>query len=1139
MKQDFIHLHLHTKYSMLDGMCRFEDIIEACKLNSMHACAITDHGYMYGVVEFYSALSAAGLKPIIGLETYVVDDIAQKSREKSHLILLVKDEEGYKNLLKIATFAATEGFYYKPSVDKKFLSEHSAGLIALSSCLQGEISNKLVNNNSEGAMISAGEYLKMFGEGNYYLEIQNHGLAEEIVMNRGLKDISLKLSIPLVATNDVHYMTKDDAKAQDILLAIKTGKKLDDADRLSFKTSESYFKNYDEMLKIFPDDPEAVSRTMEIASKCKFELSINKKTYMPSYAIQGSLTHDEYFEKITRDAFNAKFPAATKEYSDRLDHEIRTIIKLGYAGYFLIVRDIVDHARQVKIPVGPGRGSAAGSLVSYVLGITSINPIKYGLLFERFLNPERVSPPDIDMDFSDEGRDEIVKFIMNKFGNDRVAQIVTFQQLKPKQAIKDVGRVLDIPLIKVNTLSKMVPDGPKVSFKEVLKDDAFRSFASSETWTDEVMNYALKIEGMLRQDSTHAAGVVIAPAKLTDFVPLAIPKNEEGKPTAELSYMTQYQMESLEKIGLIKFDILGLRNLQVIERTIDMVKSTRNEEIILKEDDYSDPEVYAQLSAGNTLGVFQLESDGMRDILVKMKPTQFEEIIAINALFRPGPMKMIDDYIKCKKGLKPIVYDLPVLESVLKETYGIAVYQEQVMQIAVAVAGFSIAKADNLRRAMAKKKEKEMAKIRVEFVAGAAERGVPNEKADDLFEKLDQFSQYGFNKSHAAAYAVLTYQTAYLKTHYPGEYMASLLTSVMDKNDKTAFYIDDCRMNGLKILSPDINKSEVVFSVEKNMIRYALAAVKNVGLGAAEEIIRQRKDGGGYKDIFDFCRRVNNRIVNTKTIESLVKAGAFDYTYPSRAAVYACIDSAMRNAETAQKDKASGQSNLFDGEPEDTQMPDVPEWPESNLLTYEKEVLGTYVSSHPLTRYEKLLKNFSTPVKELKKRSENGNVIVGGIVHSMAHKVNSRNENTVHFVLEDMTGEISVIATEKSLKEKQQSFEDNMMFMVRGRISYYSDNPVIFLESLIALDEAYSKLGKYLHLKMREVGMDEATTKEIYGLFERNKGETVVVLHIISKEGKELEAILSDDMRINVTEDLIKRLEAISGPEHVWLSWKK
>ena len=1139
MKHDFIHLHLHTKYSMLDGMCKIEDIIDACRANSMHSCAITDHGYMYGVVEFYSGLAAAGLKPIIGLETYVVDDITHKSREKYHLILLVKDDEGYGNLLKIASFAATEGFYYKPTVDKKFLAGHSKGIIALSSCLQGEVSNKLVNNNPEGAAISAGEYLSIFGEGNYYLEIQNHGLSEEIVMNRGLKEISAKMSIPLVATNDVHYMTKDDARAQDILLAIKTGKKLNDADRLSFKTSESYFKNLEEMLKLFPDDADAVSLTSEIASRCKFELKINGKTHMPSYHIEGAEGHNEYFERVTRKAFTDKFPEPSAEYTQRLDHEISTIIKLGYAGYFLIVKDIVDHAREVNIPVGPGRGSAAGSLVSYVLGITSINPIKYGLLFERFLNPERVSPPDIDMDFSDEGRDEIVKFIMNKFGNDRVAQIVTFQQLKPKQAIKDVGRVLDIPLAKVNTLSKMVPDGPKVSFKEVLKDDAFRSFASSEPWTDEVMNYALKIEGMLRQDSTHAAGVVIAPSKLTDFVPLATPKDDEGKPSAELNYMTQYQMESLEKIGLIKFDILGLRNLQVIRRTIDMVKRTRGEDIILKEDDFSDPEVYAQLCAGNSLGVFQLESDGMRDILVKMKPTQFEEIIAIIALFRPGPMKNIDDYIKCKKGLKPIVYDLPVLESVLKETYGIAVYQEQVMQIAVAVAGFSVAKADNLRRAMAKKKEKEMAKIRIEFIAGAVERGVTEEKAGDLFEKLDQFSQYGFNKSHAAAYAVLTYQTAYLKTHYQGEYMASLLTSVMDKNDKSAFYIDDCRVNGLKILSPDINKSEVTFFVEKNMIRYGLGAIKNVGIGAAEEIIRQRKEGGGYKDIFDFCRRVNNRIVNTKTIESLVKGGAFDYTYPSRAAVYACIESAVRSAETVQKDKAMGQFSLFETTAGDAHIPDVPEWPESNLLTYEKEVLCTYVSSHPLTRYEKLLKNFAVTVKELKKRDENGNVIVGGIVHSIAHKVNSKNENTVHFILEDMTGEITVIASENSLKEKQQSFDNNMMFMVRGRVSYYSDNPVIFMESLIALDEAYTKLGKFLHIKMREVGLDEATTKEIYSIFEHNRGGTTVILHLISKDGGELEAVLADDMKVNVTEDMMGRLEAISGPGNVWLSWKK
>lgn len=1139
MKHNFINLHLHSKYSMLDGMCRFEDIIEACKLNNMHACAITDHGYMYGAVEFYSSLSYAGLKPIIGLETYVVDDIRQKSREKNHLILLVKNEIGYKNLLKIATLAATDGFYYKPAVDRAFLAEHADGLIALSACMQGEVPNKIINNDLEGAMMAAQEYNRMFGDGNFYLEMQNHGLPEELIMNKGLKELSQRLSIPLTVTNDVHYMNKDDAKAQDLLMCIKTGKKLTESDRLSFKTHEFYFKNYSDMQALFPEDDAAITSTIEIAAKCHFELPINKKTHMPSYDTGGEKSYDDYLEKIVRSDFAKKFPSATAEETQRIDHEIATIKQLGYSGYFLIVRDIVEFASKNDIPVGPGRGSAAGSLVSYVLGITSVNPLKYGLLFERFLNPERVSPPDIDMDFSDEGRDRIIEFIVNKFGRDKVAQIVTFQQLKPKQAIKDVGRVLDIPLAKVNSLSKLVPDGPKVSFKEVMQDDAFKKFISSENWTDEVLNYAIKIEGMLRQDSTHAAGVVIAPSALSDYVPLAVPRDSGNDGLAALNFMTQYQMESLEKIGLIKFDILGLRNLQVIKRTIDAVRETRGEEIVLKEDDYADPDVYEQLSAGNTLGVFQLESDGMRDILKKMKPTAFEEIIAIISLFRPGPMKYIDDFIKRKKGLQEIKYDFKQLEEVLKETYGIAVYQEQVMQIAVKIAGFTVAKADNLRRAMSKKKEKEMAKIKVEFINGAKANDISADKAEDLFDKLNQFSQYGFNKSHAAAYAVLAYQTAYLKTHYTGEYMAALLTSVMDKIDKTSFYIDDCKNIGLKVLPPDINKSEVVFSVEKNIIRYGLGAIKNVGIGAAEEIVKQRKEGGGFKDIFDFTRRVSSRAMTTKTLESLVKAGAFDYTYPNRAAVYACIDEAIRGAAGFQKDMAMGQFSLFESEQEEQKMPDTPEWPESNLLTYEREVLGTYVSSHPLTKYEKLLKNFTTSIKELKSREESGSVIVGGIVHSFAKKVNSKNEETLHFQLEDMTEKILIIAQEKIIREKHQGFEENMMFLVRGRISYYSDDPVIFLESLIAIDDAYSKLGKFLHIKMREIGMEEATSREINRIISEHKGDCVVVMHILTRDGREVEATLAEEMKIKINESVLMQLESIAGAENVWLSWKK
>ncbi len=637
------------------------------------------------------------------------------------------------------------------------------------------------------------------------------------------------------------------------------------------------------------------------------------------------------------------------------------------------------------------------------------------------------------------------------------------------------------------------------------------------------------------------AGVAIAPTALTDFVPLAVPRDVEADGTSTLGYMTQYQMESLEKIGIIKFDILGLRNLTVIKKTIELVKKNTGVVITLKEDDYTDPKIYDLLSAGNTQGVFQLESEGMRDILTKMKPTVFEDIIAIISLFRPGPMKYIDEFIKRKKGLLPVTYDFPILEKVLKETYGIAVYQEQVMQIAVEVAGFTVTKADNLRRAMSKKKEKEMKKIRVEFVKGAKEKNnIPEDKAEELFEKLNQFSQYGFNKSHAAAYAVLAYQTAYLKTHFTGEYMAALLTSIMGSIDKSSFYVDDCRNNGVKILPPDVNKSEAEFSVERGMIRYALAAIKNVGVGAAEEIARERKEKGDYTDIFDFCRRINGRIVNSKTIESLVKAGAFDTIYQDRASLYAAVPLAMKKAEGFQKDAAIGQFSLFEVSDEKVQMPDVGEWPESQRLTFEREVLGTYISTHPLMKYQKLLANVSTTIKEIKKGEgpSAGFVITGGIIHDLQNKINSKGEETLHFILEDLTDKIEVIVSEKTRKEKPV-FEENAVFMIKARANFYGDDAIMFLESVIPMKEAYHTLGKYVHIKLREIGLEETTAKEINNIIARNKGESTVIMHVMTRDNKEVDMTLSEESRINVTEDVIHQLEQVAGPGNVWFTWKK
>lgn len=1149
MIEKFVHLHLHTLYSFLDGMCKFDELIEIAQKNKMTALAITDHGNMHGVIEFYDTLYKAGIKPIIGMEIYIVDSIKNNIREKNHLVLLVKNEIGYKNLIKIASLASTIGFYYKPTVDKEILSKHSDGLIALSACVNGEIPKKIINNDYEGAKESAIEYVKIFGESNFYLELQNHGLEEEIIMNRGLKTLSSELSIPLVATNDVHYLKKEDAKVHDILLCIQTGQTLKNQDRLHFKTKEFYFKNYNEMKLAFPEDETAIHTTFEIANKCNFELNLHNKTFMPHYKINNKDTtpdeYNNYFEKIAREEFPKKYKTITKKIQDRFEYELNTIKKLGFAGYFLIVRDIINYAKQNNISVGPGRGSAAGSIISYILGITNIDPIRHNLLFERFLNPDRVTPPDIDVDFSDEERPKIIEFIVNKFGKEKVAQIVTFQTLKAKQAIRDVARVLDISLKDVEQINKKIPD-VTITFKELLNDESFVAFINQNSKYKELINYAIKIEGGLRQDSIHPSGIVITPSNLTDFVPISTPKDTEK---SGLNYMTQYNMESLEKIGLLKFDILGLRNLSVIKHTIEMVKANQGKEIILDTENFNDEEVYKLLSHGDTSGIFQLESEGMRDILKKIQPNKFDELIAIIALFRPGPMKMIDEYIKRKKGINPIKYDFSELKKVetLKETYGITIYQEQVMEIAVKIAGFTFAQADILRRAMAKKKESEMLKMKKKFIEGSMKNGIDEERAEELFEKLEQFAQYGFNKSHAAAYAILAYQTAHLKTHYRGEYTAALLTSIMDNIEKLGAYFKEILRNKFfKIITPDINKCDVQFKFVKNILIYGLAAIKNVGVQAAEEIVTKRKKFGAYKDLFDFCSKVNLRIVNSKTIESLIKAGAFDFTLINRGHLLAILDEAMKSGEKHQKDFELGQFSLFKEEiKSETKTKDIPELSENEMLAAEYEVLGTYISTHPLIKFEKILKYFTKKISDIKGEeiSLNEQIYIGGIIKKIKKIFTTKNSNgasRINFYLEDLSGSIQVFVNEKMAREKSDVFEENTLILIRGRAGFFNEKPVIYLESLIKLEDAYLLLGKFLNIRILDVAVEEIVISEINNVISKHiGGQTNIIIHIITKNNNEIIVKLTDNKKVLISEELIQQLEQIVGEENVWLSWKE
>jgi len=1130
-------------------MCKFEELIDVAQKNKMTALAITDHGNMHGVIEFYHAVYKSGIKPIIGMEIYMVDSIKNNTREKNHLVLLVKNEIGYKNMIKIASFASTVGSYYKPTVDKECLAQYSNGLIALSACIHGEIPRKIIGNDYEGAKKSAIEYLKIFGDTNFYLELQNHGLDEEIIMNRGLKKLSSELSIPMVVTNDVHYIKKDDAKVHDILLCIQTGQTLKNQDRLRFKTKEFYFKNFEEIKMAFTDDESAIHTSFEIANKCNFELKFQNKTFMPNYKIGDKETtadeYNDYFEKIARDELPKKFKIITKEIMDRFEYELETIKKLGFAGYFLIVRDIINFAKQNNIAVGPGRGSAAGSIISYILGITNINPIKHNLLFERFLNPERITPPDIDVDFSDEERPKIIEFIINKFGKEKVAQIVSFQTLKAKQAIRDVARVLDVPLKDVELINKKIPD-ITTTFKDLLNDESFVAFINQSPVYKELINYAIRIEGCLRQDSIHPSGIVITPTNLTDYVPISMPKDTEK---SDLNYMTQYNMSTLEKLGLLKFDILGLRNLSVIKHTIEMVKENQDKEIVLDNETFDDEEVYKLLSRGETTGIFQLESEGMRDILKKIQPNKFDELIAIIALFRPGPMKMIDEYIKRKKGLTPIIYDFPELKRVetLKETYGITIYQEQVMEIAVKIAGFSFAQADILRRAMGKKRESEMLKMKKNFIDGAKKNGINEERAEELFEKLEQFASYGFNKSHAAAYAILAYQTAYLKTHYTGEYTAALLTSVMDNIEKLGSYFREFIKNkSFKIITPDINKCDVKFKFVKNMLIYGLAAIKNVGIQAAEEIVFKRKEKGEYKDLIDFCSKVNLRIVNSKTIESLIKAGAFDFTFINRGQLLYMLDGVIKMGEKNQKDMQMGQFSLFGDEIKPVLETDkMYELSENEILFAEYDVLGTYVSTHPLIKYEKILKYFTTKITNIKenKMDSKEQIYVGGIIKKIkknfSKKYSSEN-GSINFNLEDLSGTIQVFVNEKTVKGKSDFFEENKPILLRGKIGLFNEKPVIYLESLIKLEDAYNVLGKFLNIKIFDSVVEEIVISEINNVISKHiGGQTKIIIHIITKNNEEIVVKLKDNEKIFINEELIQQLEMIVGEENVWLSWKE
>jgi DNA polymerase-3 subunit alpha len=1139
---DFVHLHVHTQYSLLDGAIRIDDLLQRAAQFGMHSVATTDHGTMFGAVEFYEKATQAGIKPIIGIETYVAprtrfDKTPIDNRDLCHLILLAENQEGYRNLCKLASVAQLEGFYYKPRIDKQILREHSKGLIAMTACLHGEIPRRIQDSKMAIADAAAREYLEIFGENRFYLEVQNNGIEIQDRVNEALLDMSQRLSIPLVASNDCHYLDRDDVRAHDVLLCIQTGKTIHDTNRLQFKTDQLYFKSKEEMVASFHSYPDAISNTVDIARRCNLEFDF--KTYhFPQFDTGSEQTADELFEQKVRQGFvsileraknmNPKFDEAV--YRDRLDYEISIIKEMGFSGYFLIVADFIRHAKESNVPVGPGRGSAAGSLVAYSLGITDLDPIYHGLIFERFLNPARKSMPDIDVDFCIDGREDIYKYVVDKYGGgDYVAQIITFGKLKTRAVIRDVGRALDIPLREVDAIAKMVPDVLNISLDGALKQEPrLTELVEKDPKVAELIRICRVLEGLPRHASTHAAGVVIADRPLIEYLPLY--KGKKGE------VVTQFDMKIVEKIGLVKFDFLGLRNLTVIAKTLGLIAQQGKTPPDLAKIELTDSATYRLLSAGDTTGVFQLESSGMKDLLVRLKPECFDDITALVALYRPGPMEsgMIDDYVARKHGRKAVEYMVPELEPILRETYGVIVYQEQVMKIAADLANYSMAEADDLRKAMGKKIVEILARHRQRFVEGAVANKIPQQKAKKLFDLIEKFGGYGFNKSHSAAYALIAYQTAFLKAHFPVEIMASLLTSEMHSSDGVVKFIAECRHHDIPILPPDINTSDTQFTVDGSRIRFGLVAVKNVGESAIESIIASRTDQP-FESLFDFCERVDLKKVNKRVIESLIKCGAFDSTGAKRSRMTAALESALEYGQRVQKERNDPQMGLFDladNQPSINApvLPEIGEWDGKQFLAFEKEALGFYLSGHPLTRYEEVLDKFTNANAISIKELQDGGVIrIGGLVRSTKNIKTKKGELMAFVTIEDMHGAVEVIVFSRVFSDVRDLLVEDRPVLVQGQVQKDEKSVKILADMVIPIDKAEETWAASVHFNLELSRTDREGLENLHAILKRHPGMCPAFLHLRSPGNTDSIIALPDGFKLKAGAVLTREVNGFLG----------
>ncbi|WP_337286348.1 DNA polymerase III subunit alpha [Candidatus Methylomirabilis sp.] len=1136
---DFVHLHVHTQYSLLDGACSLETLVAKAKEYKMPALAVTDHGNLFGAIDFYTLAMKEGIKPIIGSEVYIAPGSRfERSNQDSgyegasHITLLAKDLVGYKNLIKLVSAGYLEGFYYKPRIDRELFAQHCQGLIALSGCLNSEAAKALLDGDEGRAKETVSWYMEALGRENYFLEVQDHGIAEQRKVTEGVLRLAKAFDLPIVATNDLHYPSKEDARAHEVLLCIQTGKTIQDKDRWRFSTDQFYFKSAAEMKQIFAELPEAVKNSITVAERCNLQLQFGQLR-LPKYQVPDGHTLETYLAYLAWEGLKVRYPDANAEVEARLKYELEVIQKTGFAGYFLVVWDFIKFAKDRGISIGPGRGSAAASLIAYCLNITNIDPLRYGLIFERFLNPERISMPDMDIDFSDDRRDEVIDYVTRKYGSDNVAQIITFGTMGAKAVIRDVGRGLGMPYAEVDKIAKMVPNRINISLDEAIAESPpLTEAVQSRTEVEELWRIAKCLEGLTRHASTHAAGVVISGDPLTEHVPLYKDPKSGSKPT------TQYAMKAIEKIGLLKVDFLGLRTLTVIANTIELIASGRGHRIKIEELPLDDPAVFSLLSEARTFGVFQLESSGMRDLMRRLKPERLEDVIALVALYRPGPMVMIDDFINRKNGKVKISYDHPLMEAILKETYGIMVYQEQVMRIASDLAGFSMGEADVLRKAMGKKDPEMMDQQRKKFVDGAKEKKILARTAQKIFDKMAPFAGYAFNKPHATSYALLAYQTAYLKAHYPVEFMAALLTSEMANTDKIVTYIDECKQMGITVLPPDVNESESSFAVTGEQIRFGLVAIKNVGETAIQSILATRRDKGPFRSLFDFCERVDLRLVNKRVVESLIKCGAFDSLGAARAQLMAVADKAMEAGAGAQRERVQGQVSLLDVleakgglSHQMGALPAIPEWAPHRRLAAEKETLGFYVTGHPLADYRDVIaKVAAVPTDRLAACQDKETVTLCAIVIAIKEITTKNGERMAFVTLEDMAGTVEAVAFPELYKANLLHLVKGTAILVKGQVDVGEEVVKLLLAEVSPLANARRNGKSMVEITVEEAHLSDPRLEQLKSLLLRFPGSVPVRLHLSVAPGAQVTIAASPDMTVAANEQLRQEVEALLGP---------